>query len=245
MTRTMGDATGSNAAALEHAGTNMVAGYVTGTGGIPWTAGDWGLFFGKVVVTIDQGASGSPVPPADVRDVEAGAWTVGAAVNRAGWTATRPTIYCSASTLGALEQAGWKGDVWVADWTYSPPAAPYPVPAGMTCVAVQYTDKGGGGAYDLSVVFDDTWPGWSPVPAPPVTSWQEDMMRLLPTLAQGSTGADVRSIQGLCTARGHAATVDGVFGPLTSAAVKAVQAAAGISTDGVVGPQTWPALMDV
>jgi hypothetical protein len=244
MTRTMGDAIGVNAAVLEEAGTDMVAGYVTGDGDVPWTAEDWGRFFGKVVVTIDQGSHGSPVPPADVRDVEAGAWTVGAAVSRAGWTATRPTIYCSASTLSALEGAGWKGDVWVADWTGTPPAGPYPVPAGMTCVAVQYTDKGGGGAYDLSVVFDPAWPGGT-TPAPPVTSWQEDMMRLLPTLAQGSTGADVRSIQGLCTARGHAAAVDGVFGPLTSAAVKAVQAAAGISTDGVVGPQTWPALMGV
>ena len=29
----------------------------------------------------------------------------------------------------------------------------------MTCVAVQYTNQGGGGTYDLSVVFDPAWPG--------------------------------------------------------------------------------------
>jgi hypothetical protein len=32
----------------------------------------------------------------------------------------------------------------------------------MTCVAVQYSDQGGGGAYDLSVVFDPYWPGLHP-----------------------------------------------------------------------------------
>jgi hypothetical protein len=161
----MGDAIHDNVQALKAAGTEMVAGYVTGTPDIRWTAADWALFT-VPAVTIDQGATGSPVLTADVRDVEAGAWTVAAAVSTAGWTAPRPTIYCSAATLPALQQAGWLGDVWVADWTYSPPGNPYPVPAGMTCVAVQYTDQGGGGAYDLSVVFDPAWPEGGTMAAP-------------------------------------------------------------------------------
>jgi len=85
-------------------------------------------------------------------------------VNRNGWTTARPTIYCSASVLPALGQAGWRGDVWVADYINQAPTQPYPVPAGMTCVAWQWTDQGGGGAYDLSVVFDPTWPQAAPAP---------------------------------------------------------------------------------
>ena len=70
-------------------------------------------------------------------------------------------------------------------------------------------------------------------------------MRQLPTLKAGASGEDVRSIQALCNARGHTVTVDGAFGPLTEVAVKVVQRAAKIAEDGVVGPATWPALMDV
>lgn len=155
----MGDAIHLNVAQLLAAGTDLVAGYVTGTPDIAWTLADFQAAFdaGKIVVTIDQGGIGSPVPVAQVRDVEAGAWTPAAAVS-APWTAARPTIYISLASLPELEQAGWRGDVWVADWTGTPPASPPPVPAGMTCVAQQYSDQGGGGAYDLSVVFDPAWP---------------------------------------------------------------------------------------
>jgi peptidoglycan hydrolase-like protein with peptidoglycan-binding domain len=36
---------------------------------------------------------------------------------------------------------------------------------------------------------------------------------------------------------------DGVFGPATTAAVKAVQQMFGIAQDGIVGPQTWSVLV--
>jgi hypothetical protein len=164
VTRSMGDAIHINVAALHAAGLDIAAGYVTGTPTIRWTPADWALFAGRPVVTIDQaGGLGSPVTNADVRDVETGAWTVGAAVITAGWTAPRPTIYCSLSMLPQLAAASWHGAVWVADWTGTPPASPPVVPPGMTCVAVQYSDQGGGGAYDLSVVFDPYWPEEAPV----------------------------------------------------------------------------------
>jgi len=37
-------------------------------------------------------------------------------------------------------------------------------------------------------------------------------------------------------------SVDGVFGPMTLAAVRAFQLYAGLTVDGVVGPMTWGAL---
>lgn len=64
-----------------------------------------------------------------------------------------------------------------------------------------------------------------------------------PTLRRGSTGAAVRTLQSRLTAlRYWCGTVDGVFGGLTEQAVFALQKAAGISRDGVVGPATWSRL---
>jgi hypothetical protein len=109
----------------------------------------------------------------------------------------------------------------------------------------QWTDQAagnGGSLIDASVLRDDFFGG---APAPPPSNWQEQMMRALPTLRQGATGTDVRSVQGLCTARGHAAVIDGIFGPATASAVRGVQAAAGVPADGIVGPVTWEKLMAV
>jgi hypothetical protein len=119
------------------------------------------LFPGIVQVTIDQGFTGSPVASANVRDVEAGAWTVANAVNRNGWTAPRPTIYCSLDTVQQVAQAGWQGDLWVADYVASPPAAPPPMPSGIRCVGTQWTDTADSSTIDLSVIFDESWPAMS------------------------------------------------------------------------------------
>lgn len=87
------------------------------------------------------------------------------------------------------------------------------------------------------------------VPTPPTTAnWTEIIMNELPTLLIGSSGERVRSVQGLCAARGHAVAVDGKFGVQTHDAVMAVQKAAGFTVaqqDGVVGPLTWPKLLGV
>lgn len=64
-----------------------------------------------------------------------------------------------------------------------------------------------------------------------------------PTLAVGSKGVDVRTAQALLSAHGHPAAPDGIFGPATQGAAQAFQAAEGLTIDGVVGPQTWGALI--
>jgi peptidoglycan hydrolase-like protein with peptidoglycan-binding domain len=58
-------------------------------------------------------------------------------------------------------------------------------------------------------------------------------------LARGATGAAVREAQLLLTAAGfYRATVDGQFGPMTDAAVRAFQRSQGLPVDGRVGATT-------
>ena len=64
-----------------------------------------------------------------------------------------------------------------------------------------------------------------------------------PLEQEGSKGEDVKTVQYLVTAQGHSTGVDGIFGPLTKAAVEAFQSSRGLGVDGIVGPQTWPQLI--
>ena len=75
---------------------------------------------------------------------------------------------------------------------------------------------------------------------------------LIVTVRKGSTGPAVRAVQDQINFRnnrnGHTVDVDGIFGPKTQAAVRAFQQAMahqvrGFAVDGVVGPQTWQALV--
>jgi peptidoglycan hydrolase-like protein with peptidoglycan-binding domain len=61
-----------------------------------------------------------------------------------------------------------------------------------------------------------------------------------PIVRRGDTEHPVRTLQHLLRAHGQNIAVDGIFGPRTEAAVRAVQTSAGIGVDGIVGPQTWP-----
>jgi len=75
---------------------------------------------------------------------------------------------------------------------------------------------------------------------------------LIVTVRQGSTGPAVRAVQDQINFRnnknGQTLTVDGIYGPRTAAAVRAFQRAMsieihGFAVDGIVGPQTWQALV--
>jgi hypothetical protein len=56
------------------------------------------------------------------------------------------------------------------------------------------------------------------------------------------TGPAVASVQAELARLGYDVQADGVFGPLTDAAVRAFQTSAGLDSDGVVGPLTLAAL---
>jgi peptidoglycan hydrolase-like protein with peptidoglycan-binding domain len=54
----------------------------------------------------------------------------------------------------------------------------------------------------------------------------------------------IKTVQYLLRQHGQSnVAVDGTFGPITAAAVRNFQASQGLSVDGVVGDQTWPALI--
>ncbi|MDK2927125.1 MAG: hypothetical protein PWR31_815 [Bacillota bacterium] len=65
-------------------------------------------------------------------------------------------------------------------------------------------------------------------------------------LQPGSRGEGVRVLQELLSAQAlFAVTPDGVYGPVTEQAVRSFQAGHGLPVDGVVGPDTWAALLRV
>lgn len=64
-----------------------------------------------------------------------------------------------------------------------------------------------------------------------------------PRLAVGDLNQDVTTVQYLLNAAGHPVALDGRFGAGTDAAVRAVQRARGLVVDGIVGEQTWLALL--
>lgn len=169
MTRIMGDAIGTQAGSIPRS-VQMVAGYVTGLGDVPWSDAQWIMFPGIPHVTIDQGAGASPNYAADVIDIETGAFTV---THVHDWlmnaTAPDPAIYVNQSNMNAaivaaVGAAGWKGAIWLAfpGWTLGMPLPR--LPKGCRYVAVQDVFAG---AYDLSTVLDDTWPTGDPMNAIP------------------------------------------------------------------------------
>lgn len=150
------------------------------------------------------------------------------ALNAAGW---KVIDYGSESTMRAnLNPDGYW---WGADWTSVPHL--HSGEAATQYLALQNED--------LSEVSSalPLWDTQAPVPPPPgVTT--VTVTFVLPVIAQGAAGQAVRSVQGLLCARGHTVTIDGQFGPATATAVRALQSAAKLVPDGVVGLATWPAL---
>jgi cell wall-associated NlpC family hydrolase len=66
--------------------------------------------------------------------------------------------------------------------------------------------------------------------------------KMLP-IYYGHHGAGVSAVQTRLRSNGYCLAVDGDFGPITRATVRRFQAAHGLLIDGVVGPQTWGALV--
>jgi peptidoglycan hydrolase-like protein with peptidoglycan-binding domain len=109
-------------------------------------------------------------------------------------------------------------------------------------------------AYDMDVTVSDL-PFWDtratnppPPPLPPQVTWVDITIKLPvlqltdPYTADHPQWRFVARLQAACTALGAPTAIDGVFGPLTEAAVKAIQRQFGITQDGIAGPATWTCL---
>jgi peptidoglycan hydrolase-like protein with peptidoglycan-binding domain len=68
-------------------------------------------------------------------------------------------------------------------------------------------------------------------------------MTIPPTISEGATGPTVKWAQYLLVRRTLSFNqIDGIFGPVTAAAVKQFQSDSALAVDGIVGPVTWTAL---
>lgn len=143
-------------------------------------------------------------------------------------------VYGSQSTVFGNRSPN--GLYWGAEWTNRPHIAR----------GNQMTQWESTAGFDESTALS-TLPFWdthhAPPAPPPAPSWEETLVQSLPTVKQGANGTAVKTVQGLCCARGHNTAIDGIFGPQTAIAVRAVQAAVKVAQDGVVGPVTWTALI--
>ena len=74
-------------------------------------------------------------------------------------------------------------------------------------------------------------------------SWTERLIVNLPTLSRGSTGTPVKRAQALANVFGADLAEDGHFGPITESKVRHFQSTHNCGVDGIVGPQTWTALL--
>jgi len=70
-----------------------------------------------------------------------------------------------------------------------------------------------------------------------------DPIQPWPVSRNGDQDHPILTLQELVRAHSHQIAVDGVFGPLTEAAVRAVQTSTGLTVDGIVGPVTRRALI--
>ena len=105
--------------------TPKVAGYVTGTGDVPWTAADWARFPQAGHVRIDQSPTLTAwATSADVADMETGAATEGTVIAQGlvrqdkGWWSF---AYVSQANLASLADAAHAAGLtrlqyWVANW---------------------------------------------------------------------------------------------------------------------------------
>jgi Putative peptidoglycan binding domain len=162
----------------------------------------------------------------------------------------RPCLYASASVMQSsvvpvlLAAAVPRSSVrlWSAHYSGSAHICG-PASCKLTSIEMdgcQFTDNALGRDLDESLLAADLF---GTAPTPPATGWTAAMISDLPLVKQGDTGNNVRTVQALCVARGHATTIDGAFGNATATVVRAVQTSFGISADAVVGPATWAVLV--
>jgi len=89
-----------------------------------------------------------------------------------------------------------------------------------------------------------TTPAPSSTPPAAGNSLSQYSANSAPSLTVGSQGQVVKDVQSFLKEAGiYAGSIDGVYGLQTQAAVKSFQESKNLTSDGVVGPQTWAAML--
>lgn len=166
-------------------------------------------------------------------------------------------VYTEESYYEALLPFGfpWGLKLWLAIPGFDPATEAPPDGAAI----VQYNSAAvpgiGAAAVDLDAIYYGTEAEPEPAgppshvvvlppgPAAPVEPTTTVDLGQLGTISAGHSGTPVRKVQALLTAAGVTLAVDGVFGPITTAAVSSFQSVHQLTVDGVVGPLTWRALI--
>ena len=103
-----------------------------------------------------------------------------------------------------------------------------------------------GTAYGVVTSRSDHWHEWGELKG---VEYEENGEKTeektgMETVRTGSKGESVSRLQACLTGIGYdCGTIDGVFGARTLGAVTAYQRTKGLKTDGIVGPDTWRALL--
>lgn len=165
----------------------------------------------------------------------------------------RPVIYSSADNQNAVYDEVVAAGIQPADvrfWSahYAGEHICGPKSCGnvkFDCDGTQWTSNALGKTLDQSLLLDSFFTSTSPAPAPTIPVWETTIMNVIPTIQEGSTNKPfVNRVQGLLKANYVTALqIDGSFGPVTKAAVEALQKQHGLTVDGVVGPHTWSVLV--
>lgn len=158
---------------------------------------------------------------------------------------SKPCLYTSASNADALVNEMAKANIprnayrlWTAHYGQGEhlcgPTTCHACDA--TADATQFTSHANNESLDESVCLADFFT--MVLPPPPLTH---------PVLTMGdrdsAPNGPVHTLQTRLDVWGFTVAVDGIFGPATKDAVEAFQAKKGLTKDGVVGPQTWTAIL--
>lgn len=195
------------------------------------------MWLGTIRLTVAQGASPLPTVPqaqlpprtllrvgatgVEVQELQGVLALIGlyqGAIDGTFDAATRVAV-AQFQQLAGLDQDGIVG---AATWQKLLPPAPGEVPVNVRIPA----------APAQPIVAQS-----APAPQPTVDSTAN------PILRNGDEGPDVSRLQRRLQALGlYDGPIDGGFGDITEAAVKAAQRNAGLLEDGIVGPATWNAI---